>query len=147
MSDMVCIVSLLISIIIVLVLLYYTNKKENMKMKDTKERFDLESITKNISENYKPVNIKLTTYEEEQEENAIISYEELVRQTNNNRINYDTSYIHTESDIDVKKIDLDNDVNSNSVISNEKSGLTLMSYEKEEEFLKTLRQLQGTLIR
>ena len=116
-------------------------------MKDTKERFDLESITKNISENYKPVNVKLTSYEEEQEENAIISYEELVRQTNNNRINYDTSYIHTESDIDVKKIDLDNDVNSNSVISNEKSGLTLMSYEKEEEFLKTLRQLQGTLIR
>ena len=147
MSDMVCIVSLLISIIIVLVLLYYTNKKENMKMKDTKERFDLESITKNISENYKPVNIKLTTYEEEQEENAIISYEELVRQTNNNRINYDTSYVHTESDIDVKKIDLDNDVNSKSVVSNEKSGLTLMSYEKEEEFLKTLRQLQGTLIR
>ncbi len=116
-------------------------------MKDTKERFDLESITKNISENYKPVNVKLTTYEEEQEENAIISYEELVKQTNNNKINYDTSYIHNESDIEVRKIDLDNESNSKEYLSNERSGITLMSYEKEEEFLRALRKLQGTLVR
>ena len=117
-------------------------------MKNVKERFDLESITKNISENYKPENVRLTSYEQEQEDNAIISYEELVRQTNENKLNYDTSYKYEEDDIDVKKIDLDNEVTeSTSYVSNSKPQITLMSYEKEEEFLKALKQLQGTLVR
>ena len=117
-------------------------------MKDVKERFDLESITKNISENYKPVNVRLTSYEQEQEENAIISYEELVKQTNENKLNYDTTYSSDELDIDVKKIDLDNEVSENpSYVTNSKPQITLMSYEKEEEFLKALKQLQGTLVR
>lgn len=117
-------------------------------MKNVKERFDLESITKNISENYKPANVRLTSYEQEQEENAIISYEELVRQTNENKINYDTSYTHDESDIEIKKIDLGNEAPTGvALIKNTKPDITLMSYEKEEEFLKALKKLQGTLVR
>lgn len=118
-------------------------------MKENKERFDLEAITKNISENYKPVNVKLTSYEQEQEENAIISYEELVAQMeNNNKINYDTSYIHHDDDVDVRKIDADNEIKeSDTQVSNNRTGLTCMTYEKEEEFLKALKQLQSTLVR
>ena len=118
-------------------------------MKNAKERFDLESITKNISENYKPANVRLTSYEEEQEENAIISYEELLKQTSENKINYDTSYKYDDlDDIEVRKIDLGNEEkNSSSYIKNTKPDITLMSYEKEEEFLKALKKLQGTLVR
>ena len=117
-------------------------------MKNVKERFDLESITKNISENYKPENVRLTSYEQEQEENAIISYEELVRQTAENKINYDTSFKCDEEDIEVKKIDLDSEtVDKTSFVSNNGPKLSLMSYEQEEAFLKALKQLQGTLVR
>ena len=117
-------------------------------MKDTKERFDLEKITKNIERDYKPVNVRLTSFEQEQEDNAIISYDELVKQMNNNKINYDTSYTHMDDDIDVRKIDVDNEIKTSSrQVSNERTGLTCMSYEKEEEFLKALRQLQSTLVR
>ena len=62
-------------------------------MKNKTERFDLEAITKNISENYKPVNVRLTSYEQEQEDNAIISYEELVNKMNASKINYDNNYV------------------------------------------------------
>ena len=57
-------------------------------MKENKERFDLEAITRNITENYKPAMVQLTSYEQEQEDNAIISYEELVNKMENNHINY-----------------------------------------------------------
>lgn len=117
-------------------------------MKENKERFDLEAITKNISENYKPATVKLTSYEQEQEDNAIISYEELVKQIDSNRINYDTSYKHHDDEISVKKIDADNEIlESEKQVSNETNGLTLMNYEKEEEFLRALRQLQSNLAR
>ena len=114
---------------------------------ETKERFDLEKITRNIERDYKPVNVRLTSYEQEQEDNAIISYEELVNQMNKNKINYDTSYIH-DDDIDVKKVDVDNEFEHvEEHVSNNHTGLTCMSYEKEEEFLKALKQLQSTLVR
>ena len=117
-------------------------------MKNIKERFDLESITKNISENYKPVNVRLTSYEQDQEDNAIISYEELVRKSNDNKLNYDTSYTSDETDIEVKKIDLENENIDNPVaVPDRKPQVTFFSYEKEEEFLKALKQLQGTLVR
>ncbi len=116
-------------------------------MKDTKERFDLEKITKNIERDYKPVNIRLTSYEQEQEDNAIISYDELVSQMNNNKINYDVSYTHEDDDISVKKIDVDHEFKGELHVSNNRTGLTCMSYEKEEEFLKALKQLQSTLVR
>ena len=116
-------------------------------MKETKERFDLEKITKNIERDYKPINVRPTSYEQEQEENAIISYDELVQQINSNKINYDTNYIH-DNEIDVKKIDVDNEVpESTKQVDDSVNGLTCMNYEKEEDFLKALKQLQSTLVR
>ena len=134
-------------ILIILALLWILNKKENM-MKNKQERFDLEAITKNISENYKPVNVRLTSYEQEQEDNAIISYEELVNKMNSSKINYDNSYIHEESDIDVRKIEVDKDIDEEKeFVSNKTSGLNMMNYEKEEEFLNILKKLQESLVR
>ena len=113
-----------------------------------KERFDLEAITKNITENYKPEMVQLTSYEQEQEDNAIISYEELVNRMESNRLNYDPSYVHHDDEISVKKIDLDNEYyEEDKKVSDQTSGLTLMDYEKEEKFLESLRQLQSNLAR
>lgn len=113
-----------------------------MISKAKKDMIDLESITKNIEETYKPINIKLTSYEEEQENNAIISYKELLN-TNNNAVNYEE--YDNKTDIDVKKIDL-NTV-EDSTINTPKIEINLMSYEKEEAFLQALKKLQSTLAR
>lgn len=117
-------------------------------MKNKTERFDLEAITKNISENYKPVNVRLTSYEQEQEDNAIISYEELVNRMNKSKINYDNNYIHDEEDISVRKIEVDKEVDEHKeFVSNKTSRLDMMNYEKEEEFLSILKKLQESLVR
>lgn len=118
-----------------------------MKNEDKAHRdmLDLERITKNIETDYKPLNIELTSYEQEQENNAIISYEELLSNKNNSHLNYDENYKGNE-EISVKKVDL----NEGSTVMPLKSSefeVTLMSYEKEEAFLKALKQLQSDLVR
>jgi hypothetical protein len=147
-TDLLFIIVILSLIIIIGLLLIYINTKENKKMRQTKERFDLEKITKSIERDYKPVNINLTSFEQEQENNAIISYQELIKQKhNNNSISYDTSYVN-DDDLDIKKIDVDNEFrDEEKKVSNNNTGFSLMNYEKEEEFLKALKQLQGTLVR
>lgn len=145
MSDELIIFILIVLLFVCFILLKLERIKErNNKMisKARKDMIDLESITKNIEETYKPVNIKLTSYEEEQENNAIISYKELLS-TNNNAVNYEE--YDNETDVDVKKIDL-NTMDDDSV-SNPKIEISLMSYEKEEAFLQALKKLQSTLAR
>lgn len=145
MSDELIIFILIVLLFVCFILLKLERIKErNNKMisKARKDMIDLESITKNIEETYKPVNIKLTSYEEEQENNAIISYKELLN-TNNNAVNYEE--YDNETDVDVKKIDL-NTMDDDSV-SNPKIEISLMSYEKEEAFLQALKKLQSTLAR
>ena len=145
MSDELFIFILIVLLFVCFILLKLERIKErNNKMisKARKDMIDLESITKNIEETYKPVNIKLTSYEEEQENNAIISYKELLS-TNNNAVNYEE--YDNETDVDVKKIDL-NTMDDDSV-SNPKIEISLMSYEKEEAFLQALKKLQSTLAR
>ena len=145
MSDELIIFILIVLLFVCFILLKLERIKErNNKMisKARKDMIDLESITKNIEETYKPVNIKLTSYEEEQENNAIISYKELLN-TNNNAVNYEE--YDNKTDIDVKKIDL-NTV-EDSTINTPKIEINLMSYEKEEAFLQALKKLQSTLAR
>lgn len=104
---------------------------------------DLASIKEKIEKDYKPSAVKLTDYEEEQEKNAIISYEELLKNTKNNNVSYDENYVSNTEEISIKKINLD----SNSDIENTNSNLKvkLMSYDKEEAFLTALKQLQQNL--
>ena len=113
--------------------------------KAKKDMLDLEAITKNIETDYRPINIELTSYEQEQENNAIISYEELVSNKDKRIVNYDDNY-ESDSEISVKKVDLSDKIGKNA-IPETKIEVTLMSYEKEEAFLKALRQLQSDLAR
>ena len=109
-----------------------------------KDTFDIEKVSKAIEENYKPENIKLTSYEEEQENNAIISYDELVKNKDKLNYNYDNEYEYEIPELKVKKYDLSN--TSEIPVLNQKLEVKLMSYEKEEEFLETLKKLQHNLI-
>lgn len=114
--------------------------------KAKKDMLDLEAITRNIEVEYKPLNIELTSYEQEQENNAIISYEELLSNRDNNKVNYDSSF-ENNVDVDVRKVSLKSVVPTEPMVSETSMEVTLMSYEKEEAFLKALKQLQIDLAR
>lgn len=116
----------------------------NVLKKAKKDRIDLEAITKNIEENYKPANIRLTSYEEEQESNAIISYEELLSNKDSKHINYDDEF-QNKIDVNVKKVDLENNVGTE--MPKTKLEVSLMNYKQEEDFLKALKKLQSDLAR
>ena len=108
-----------------------------------KDGFDLEKTIKDIEENYKPEVVKLTSYEEEQENNAIISYDELIKNKDKLEFAYDDEYEYEIPELKVKKIDLTN--TSEIKLPDSKIEVKLMSYDKEEEFLNTLKKLQQNL--
>ena len=134
---------LLIILFIYIIYLIKCSDEESAKEVKTTDTFDLEAVSKDIEENYKPAAIKLTSYEEEQENNAIISYDELVKNKTQMVYNYDDEFEYETKDLDVKKFDLNN--TSEIVIPKEKLNVKLMSYEKEEEFLEALKKLQSNL--
>lgn len=121
-------------------------REEKIMTKAKKDRIDLEAITRNIESNYRPINIELTSYEKEQENNAIISYDELVKSRNSKTINYDDSFVNS-TNINVKKVNLDLDTKLDNYEVEPPVDVCMMSYEKEEAFLKALRQLQRDLAR
>lgn len=133
-------------LISVLVLRTLKNKEDIMssELKSKRDMIDLERITKNIEKDYKPTNINLTSYEQEQEDNAIISYQELLNSKDKSHVNYDNGF-NNKTDINVKKVDLSN--NSKNDFDQSRINVSLMSYEKEEAFLKALKQLKIDLAR
>lgn len=145
----ICFIIIVVSLLIISILSLQFMKSREKKMekidKAQKDMLDLEAITKNIESDYKPINIELTSYEKEQENNAIISYEELLSNKNSHRINYDEAF-KTDSGISVKKVDLRENFEK-STVRETKIEVSLMSYEKEEAFLKALKQLQSDLAR
>lgn len=105
--------------------------------------FDIQKACKQIEEEYKPDNIKLTSYEEEQEKTAIISYEELLKNRNNNTISYDDDFEYELPSLNVKKFNLN--AEGSTFVEEPKLEVKLMSYDKEEAFLKALKELQSNL--
>ena len=104
--------------------------------------FDIEAVTKAIETDYKPSTIKLTSYELEQESSAIISYEELLNNKDKLGINYDDEFEYEAPELSVKKISLTTEP---SIRENSKLEVKLMDYDKEEAFLKALKDLQENL--
>lgn len=90
-------------------------------------------------ENAEP-NSDLNYYEEEQEEKAIISYEELLEKRNDFALNYSEEE-NIDDDLTIKKVDLSNLVNKEIVVKPEIK-VSVMSYDKEEAFLEALKRLQ-----
>lgn len=79
------VVVLVILIVSLIYLLKAENAKENIN--------ELELITKKIENEYKPQKIEFSDFEKEQEEEAIISYEELLKNNKKMDINYETETI------------------------------------------------------
>lgn len=103
---------------------------------------ELKAITEAL-ENAEPSAINLNNYEEEQEEKAIISYDELIKHKHDFALNYSEEE-NIDEDLTIKKVDLDNLINKDVVVKPELK-VTVISYEKEEAFLEALKNLQQKL--
>lgn len=106
------------------------------------ELLDLETITKRL-ENKELTDFDLSKFEEEQEKEAIISYDELISKARNSNINYKKETMI--DDVSVKEVDLDNlfsDSSDNVYTTKEEDTSNVISYAQEEAFLNALKQLQ-----
>jgi len=130
--------SLTFILILLFIYMIHLIKREENTRDDS-----LHNIVKSIEKDYKPVSTNLTDYESEQEKNAIISYDELIKNKENMNINYDEEYMSDNEEISIKKISFRE---TNYKEETEKINVKLMSYEKEEEFLIALKQLQQNLL-
>lgn len=116
--------------------IYRENQNIDIHNKDNDENvFDLNDVTKELESATKEKTIDLTPYEAYQEENAIISYDELVKQASLLQNRY------TEENVNSKE----NVTNNLDASISEQNIPELSSYEHEEEFLKALKQLQEIL--
>ncbi len=152
--DVVFFAAVLVLMLLIITLIYFLN--ENKTSQNTNEISnqpelplqpenaidDLKAITAAL-ENAEPSTINLNDYEEEQEERAIISYEELLKHKNDFALNYSEEE-SIGDDLTIKKVDLDNLVNKEITIKPELN-VTVISYEKEEAFLEALKTLQQKL--
>ncbi len=157
---------LLICLVVSLIYVLKNEKEDatNEIVNTNNEEIDLKSIVNKIDENPTPV-VDMTRYEEEQEQKAIISYDELVKSTQNT-LSYQKEEM-VDDIIPVKQIqvtpmelpkikDGDNILDSLNITQKEPkfevdSNTTdtrefkLFSYEKEEAFLKALKELNELL--
>ncbi len=141
---------LIISLIILLVILLYLIRsgEENLEWENNyslknpdNDQSDIIKIAKELANSGEQLNIDLTQYEMKEEEDSIISYEELLKRNKSNSLNYEDDYCN--EDIAVKKLDIISSVTPSEEQTRFKP-LTL-SYEKEEALLAALKQLQKNL--
>jgi len=97
------------------------------------ETEELVNISKELEKIPKERTIKLTPYEEEQENTAIISYDELIE--NKDNIVYENE--RKEGDLSIKKVDLEKTPEVDTVHPE--------NYAHEEVFLRRLKELQSKL--
>ena len=115
-----------IILIISVIYIYKISTLEEDDEREVNDMLDLKEITKQIEEAPRAVNINLTPYEQEQEEKAIISYDELVRSNNSMKINYKEE--KQDAGVTVKQVDLDNIAKYDKNSSDTK--VNIISYEK-----------------
>lgn len=144
--DYILYFAVLVLIILIISLIYIMRNSEeepitNEEMTEDNE-INLKEIVKTIDECPKPV-IDMTAYETEQEEKAIISYDELLK-TASHPLQYDDEEI-IDNEIKVKKINIDAPYSKETKEPISTNHCNLFSYEKEEAFLNALKQLNELL--
>ena len=118
--------------------------RENKFLKTvSKEEKPLSKIVSELETDYHPKPIDLSDYEKEQENTAIISYQELLSRANNN-IYYEDDYESGFDDVLIQKID-NKESKTQELVDLPKA--VMMSYESEEAFLSALKVLQKNLVR
>jgi len=106
------------------------------------ELIDLKTLTKKLEEDANNERVNFTAYEKDQEEKAIISYDELIKTKNLYAINYEKEELI--DDLSVKKVNLNDLVNKNET-EYVKEEVRVISYQKEEAFLNALKELNSLL--
>lgn len=109
---------------------------------EERELLDLNSLTEKLKQEEKD-RIDVTLYERDQEEKAIISYDELIQKHHNYAINYEEEKV-LDDDVIVKKVDLNNLVKEGSEIKSVVEA-RVISYKREEDFLQALKELNRLL--
>ena len=143
--DIVFFFSIVILMILVVTLIYFIRINEDEEDKKNNDETAEMKIVKELRENMKSddeVVINFTDYEKEQEDKAIISYDELLNKNNNYGLNYEKEDIY--DDLSVKKVNLDNLINKNND-NKVNSEIRVISFAKEEAFLEALKRLQKEL--
>ena len=144
MGDYIFLIATFVIILAFVYVLYLIKRDEDMGSLYSNDDISyLENVKEKLESEYKPNEIELTDYEKEQEESAIISYEELIKIKNKLNISYDENYKSDTEEINVKKIML----NDKGIKEEDTKTLDvkLMNYDKEEAFLVALKQLQKNL--
>jgi len=130
-------------IVLVVSLIYFIRINEDVLENDEiKDPDNLKAITNSLkNKEVKP--ITFTSYEKEQEEKAIISYDELLSNTGEFKLNYADE--ETKGDVSVKRFDLNNLINPDIKKAPPKLEVHLVSLKREEEFLQALKDLAKQL--
>lgn len=142
--DYIFFFTIIFLIILIVSLIYFIkinkDEEEEQPKKKVSDPDNLKAISEAIKVESKP--ITFTSYEKEQEEKAIISYDELVSSHGDYELNYSTE--EKNDGVSIKKVDLDNLVKE---VTEDKPNLEIhvISLKKEEEFLKALKTLQKNL--
>lgn len=150
MGDYFFLIATFLLILALIYIIYLIKRDDFMNEKrfedySDNDSMDILSICEKIESEYKPTTIELTKYEEEQENNAIISYDELIKTKNINTINYVDDYKYDSDELSVKKIQIDEYKMSEKSEKEIELKVKLMHYDKEEAFLQALKQLQQNL--
>ena len=144
----------LIILAAIIIILIWTNIKEDKSKKDKilevnnevkKDKFDLETVTKLLEENMDKDRVSaVNEYENEQERKAIISYDELLKNASSLTINYEDE--PAVDGVKVRKVEIEK---SDKPLQNDKTpkldNRSFYSYEREEEFLRVLKQFRANL--
>lgn len=142
--DYVFFFTVIFLLILIVSLIYFIRINEDMIQEEEKinDPDNLRAIASSIKTEAKP--ITFTSYEKEQEEKAIISYEELLSNTGEFKLNYIDE--EPKSDLSVKKVDLSNLITpAEETPAMPKMEVHLFSLKREEEFLTALKELQSQL--
>ena len=142
--DYVFFFTVIFLLVLIVSLIYFVRiNEEVIAMEDSiSDPDNLRAINETIKKEAKP--IKFTSYEKEQEDRAIISYDELLSNKEDVQINY-VDEDKVGGDVLVKKIDLNNLVSPVKVPNEPKIEVHVISLQREEEFLKALKELQRRL--
>lgn len=140
--DIVFFFAVLVLMILIITLIYFIviNKEESKAKEETAEMKIVKEIRENMNSSEPTINFN--EYEKDQEEKAIISYDELLNKNTNYVLNYEKEEV--DDDFSVKKINLDNIAVSGKE-DRQHMEVRVISFAKEEAFLQALKQLQKEL--
>ncbi len=140
--DFVFFFAVLVLMILIITLIYFIviNKEEGKVKEETAEMKIVKEIRENMNSSEPTINFN--EYEKDQEEKAIISYDELLNKNSNYVLNYENEEV--DDDFSVKKVNLDNTLTSGKN-DRQHMEVRVISFAKEEAFLQALKQLQKEL--